>query len=346
MPSRKILGGLGLAALVGFSGLAISAQAQSTQVLNVYTSRHYDTDQAFYDNFTKQTGIRINRIEAGDDALIQRIQQEGASSPADILITVDAGRLYRAQQLGLLAPVKSQALEAAIPANLRDPEGHWFGFSQRIRLIFFNKDKVKAGEIARYEDLADPKWKGRVLSRSSSNIYSQSLAGAMLAAHGAAKTEEWAKGVAANLARAPQGGDTDQLRALAAGVGDVAISNHYYFSRLMKSDKPEDKAVVEKLGFVLPNQNDRGLHANISGAGLVKTAPNRANAIRFLEYMATAEAQGFFAAGNNEFPASRNVAPGDNLKIYGSFKVDGLNAAVFARNNAEALRIMDRAGWK
>lgn len=342
-PLRFVVGAV-VFALAGL-GLIREAHAQS-QVLNLYSSRHYDTDQAFYENFTRQTGIRVNLIEGRDDEIIERIRQEGAGSPADILVTVDAGRLFRAQSMGLLQPVKSTAIEAAIPASLRDPEGHWFGFSQRARIIVYNKDKVRAGEIKSYEDLADPKWRGRLLIRSSNHVYNQSLVGSLIAAHGSERTEVWARGIVANLARAPQGGDTDQIRAVAAGVGDVAVTNHYYLARLMSSTKPEDRAVVEKIGFVFPNQDNRGTHVNISGAGLVKTAPNRANAIRFLEYLATAQAQRYFAEGNFEFPAVPSVTLSPILSSFGSFKTDSLNAAIYARNNADALRLMDRAGWR
>src|SRR5688572_17672542 len=233
---------LALAAL-----LAGPAPAQD-KVLNLYSSRHYQTDEALYSNFTKQTGIKINRIEGGEDPLIERIKNEGARSPADVLITVDAGRLWRAEQAGLFQPVKSAVLESRIPTNLREPSGLWYGFSTRARVIAYNKSKVKAGEIGNYEDLADAKWKGRVCMRSSTNIYNLSLLGAMIDHLGEAKAEAWAKGVRANLAQDPKGGDTDQLKAVAAGQCDVTVSNQYYYARLARSDKPEEKQVAARPG--------------------------------------------------------------------------------------------------
>ncbi|WP_341705348.1 Fe(3+) ABC transporter substrate-binding protein [Ferrovibrio sp.] len=320
--------------------------AAAEEVVNLYSSRHYDTDEALYETFTKQTGIRINRLEATEDQLLQRMKAEGDKSPADVLITVDAGRLYRAQSMDLLQPVRSSVLEKAIPAHLREPDGHWFGFSKRARILVVNKDKVKTGEISRYEDLADPKWKGRVLIRSSTNVYNQSLIGSMIAADGEAKTEAWARAVVANFARAPKGGDTDQIKAVAAGEGDVALSNTYYFARLLGSKKPEDNAVVANLAVIFPNQKDRGTHVNVSGAGVAKYAPNKANAIKFLEYLATKEAQEYFARGNYEFPAVAGVPLHPVIASWSDFKEDTLNAAVFGKNNEAALKLMDRAGWK
>lgn len=342
--SRRLLLLGALAASVVF-GLPQGAMAQD-KVVNLYSSRHYDTDEALYETFTKKTGIKINRIEAGEDQLLQRMRAEGDKSPADVLITVDAGRLWRAQQNGLLQPTRSAVLEKAIPAHLREAEGHWFGFSKRARIFVVNKDKVKSGELTRYEDLADPKWKGRLLIRSSTNVYNQSLTGAMIATLGAPATEVWARHVVANLARAPKGGDTDQIKAVAAGEGDVALSNTYYFARLLNSSKAEDRAVVANLAVIFPNQGDRGTHVNVSGAGVAKYAPNKANAIKFLEYLASAEAQNYFAKGNYEFPVIANVPLHPVIASWAEFKEDQINAAVFGRNNEDALKLMDRAGWK
>lgn len=327
---------------------AASPAAAAEQVVNLYTSRHYQTDEALYEGFTKATGIEVNRIEGKADGLIERLKNEGANSPADVFMTVDAGRLWQAEAAGLLQPVRSTALERRIPAHLRHPEGKWFGFSTRARAIFVNKDVVKPGEINRYEDLADPKWKGKVCVRSSTNIYNLSLMGALIDRLGEAKAEEWAKGVVANFARAPQGGDTDQLRAAAAGECAIALSNHYYYVRLLKSSKPEDKAVAEKLAVVWPNQQDRGAHVNISGAGVAAHAPHKDAAVKFLEYLASDEAQGYFANGNNEFPAvpmeTENLAL---RQIAGQgFKIDPLNVSVYGKNQALAQMIYDRAGWR
>ena len=283
-------------ALASLFASSVSAQDQ----LNLYSSRHYQTDEALYSNFTKTTGIKINRIEGGEDPLIERIRNEGARSPADVLITVDAGRLWRAEQMGLFQPVKSPTLESRIPANLREPSGLWYGFSTRARVIAYNKAKVQPGEIRNYEDLADSKWKGRVCMRSSTNIYNLSLLGALIDHLGEAKAEAWAKGVRDNLAQEPKGGDTDQLKAVAAGQCDVTVSNQYYYARLLRSDKPDERQVGEKIGIVFPNQGSWGTHVNISGAGVLKNAPNRQAAIKFLEYLASDEAQRYFADGNNE----------------------------------------------
>jgi iron(III) transport system substrate-binding protein len=316
------------------------------QVVNLYSARHYDTDNALYESFTKKTGIKVNLVEADADQLIERIQSEGANSPADVLITVDAGRLWRAKEAGILQPVSSQVLQAAIPASLRDPDNMWFGLSKRARVIIYNKDKVNPSQLSTYEALADPKWKGKILVRSSSHIYNQSLVGAMLAVHGAQKTEEWARGMVANFARPPEGNDTAQIKAVTAGVGDIAIANTYYVARLMKSNNAEDKAVAQQVGVFFPNQRDRGTHVNISGGGVVKSAPNKEGAIKFLEHLASREVQELFAKGNNEYPVLAAAPVDQVVASLGKFKADETNAAVFGRNNAEALKIMDRAGWK
>ncbi|HJT60582.1 MAG TPA: Fe(3+) ABC transporter substrate-binding protein [Burkholderiales bacterium] len=317
------------------------------QVLNLYSSRHYKTDEALYAGFTKATGIKINRIEGGEDALLERIRNEGARSPADVLITVDAGRLWRAEQMGLFQPVKSAVLESRIPANLREQSGLWYGFSTRARVIAYNKAAVKPGEIRNYEDLADEKWKGRVCMRSSTNIYNLSLLGALIDHLGEAKAEAWAKGVRANLAQEPKGGDTDQLKNVAAGRCDVTISNQYYYARLLRSEKPDEREVGEKIGIVFPNQNSFGTHVNISGAGVLKNAPHREAAIKFLEYLASDEAQRYFADGNNEWPAVAQVKV-DNpvLNKLGQFKRDQINVAVLGKNQPSSQKVYDRVAWK
>ncbi len=337
-----------------FKGLALALASllagpvlAQDQVVNLYSSRHYQTDEALYANFTKATGIKINRIEGGEDPLIERIRSEGARSPADVLITVDAGRLWRAEQLGLFQPVKSAMLESRIPANLREPSGLWYGFSTRARVIAYNKAKVKAGEIRNYEDLADAKWIGRVCMRSSTNIYNLSLLGALIDHLGEARAEAWAKGVRTNLAVDPKGGDTDQLKNVAAGQCDVTISNQYYYARLLRSSKPDEREVGEKIGIVFPNQASWGTHVNISGAGVLKNAPNRAAAVRFLEYLASDQAQRYFADGNNEWPAVAGVKV-DNpvLKMLGEFKRDQINVAVLGRNQPSSQKVYDRVVWK
>jgi iron(III) transport system substrate-binding protein len=333
---------------VGLLGLAVfGLAAGQDKVVNVYSGRHYQTDEALYAGFTKATGIKVNRIEASEDAIIERIRNEGERSPADVMITVDAGRLWRADQLGLFQPVKSATLEKRIPESLRHPDGHWFGFSTRARVIAYNKARVKTGEISTYEELADPKWKGRVCMRSSTNVYNLSLMGALIDHLGEARAEAWAKGVRENLAQEPKGGDTDQLKAVAAGLCDVTVSNQYYYARLARSTKPDEKQVAEQLGVVFPNQSSWGTHVNISGAGVLKQAPHREAAVKFLEYLASDEAQRYFADGNNEWPAVRGVKV-DNpvLNALGDFKADRLNVAVLGKNQPSSQKIYDRVAWK
>ncbi|MEO8144617.1 MAG: Fe(3+) ABC transporter substrate-binding protein [Betaproteobacteria bacterium] len=333
--------------LVSVLLFSVAGYAQDNKVLNLYSSRHYQTDEALYSNFTKATGIKVNRIEAGEDALIERIRNEGERSPADVLVTVDAGRLWRAEQLGFFQPVKSAVLDARIPASYREPTGLWYGFSLRARVIAYNKAKVKAAEVATYESLADPKWKGRICMRSSTNIYNLSLMGAMMDHLGEARAEQWARGVKANLAHAPRGGDSDQLKSVAAGECDVTISNQYYYARLLRSGKPDEREVAEKVGVVFPNQASWGAHVNVSGAGVMKHAPNREAAVKFLDYLASDEAQRYFAEGNNEWPVVASVKI-DNpvLQMLGQFKHDQLNVAVLGRNQPAAQKIYDRAAWK
>ncbi|MCW5575975.1 MAG: Fe(3+) ABC transporter substrate-binding protein [Burkholderiales bacterium] len=319
----------------------------AAQELNLYSSRHYQTDEALYGGFTKATGIKLNRIEAGENPLIERIRNEGASSPADVLITVDAGRLWRVEQLGLFQPIESKVLAELLPAHMRAANNQWFGFSARARVIIYNKSAINPAEVQNYEDLASPKLKGKVCTRSGSHIYNLSLMSALIEHLGEAKAEQWAKGVVDNLARAPKGGDTDQIRAVAAGECAVAISNSYYYARLMKSDKPEDKKVVAATGLIWPNQKSFGTHMNVSGAGVIKTAPNKAAAIRFLEYLSSDNAQTYFANGNNEWPVVKS-APVDNaaLASLGNFKADTLNISALGKNQPAAQKIFDRVGYK
>jgi len=326
--------------------IPVSGLAQE-KVLNLYSSRHYETDEALYTNFTRQTGIKINRIEGGEDALIERIRNEGDKSPADVLITVDAGRLWRAEQMGLFQPVRSKVLDSRIPANYRHPDGLWYGFSARARIIAYNKAQVKPGDIANYEDLANPKWKGKICTRSAGHVYNLSLMSSLVNYNGEAKTEEWARAVAGNLARTPKGGDTDQLKAVAAGECDLAISNTYYYFRLLRSQKPDERAVAEKIGVLLPNQGGRGTHVNISGAGVLKNAPHREAAVLFLEYLASDEAQNYFANGNNEWPVVASVKSNNAaLGMLGKFKTDALNVGELGKNQPTAQKIADRSGFK
>lgn len=328
------------------SALSLPALAQEN-LLNLYSSRHYQTDEALYANFTKTTGIKLNRIEAGEDPLIERLKNEGASSPADVLVTVDAGRLWRAEQMGLFQSVDSKVLAARLPDHMRTPNNQWFGFSARARVIVYNKAALKAADVQNYEDLADPKLKGKVCTRSGSHVYNLSLMSALIEHWGEAKAEQWAKGVVTNFARAPKGGDTDQIKAVAAGECGVAISNSYYYVRLLASDKAEDRKVIDAIGLVWPNQKSFGTHMNVSGAGVVKYAKNREAAVKYLEYLASDAAQGYFAEGNNEWPVVKN-APLNNraLASLGTFKADTLNVSALGKNQPLAQKIFDRVGYK
>jgi iron(III) transport system substrate-binding protein len=327
--------------------MLVTGQAMAAGELNLYSSRHYDTDERLYTRFEEMTGIKINRIEDKADALIARMQAEGQRSPADVLLTVDAGRLWRADQAGLLQPVSSEVLDARIPAWLRHPDGHWYGFSQRIRIIFYDKDKVGPMDIPTYASLADPKLKGKVCTRSSGNIYMLSLMASIIEHEGAEKAKAWAEGVWNNRARDPAGGDTDQLRGIASGECAVALSNTYYFARALRKDvRGLDEDAMSRIGWVFPNQESTGAHANISGAGVAKHAPNRENAIKFLEYLASDEAQEYFSAGNDEYPAVMGVGLSPSVAKLGIFRSDTLNLSALGENQAEAQRIYDQVGYK
>ncbi len=327
------------------AGLLLSLPV-AAQELNIYSARHYDSDEALYDAFTERTGVEINLLEGGSDQLIERIRREGEASPADVLVTVDAGRLWRAEDAGLFSAVSSDVLEQRIPAHLRHPDGLWFGFSMRRRAIFYNTERWSPGDITTYEELADPKFRDEICIRSSSNVYNQSLVASMIAAHGAEQAQEWAEGLVANLARSPQGGDRDQIRGAAAGECSIAVGNHYYYVRLLTSDDPDDVEAANAVEIVFPNQDGRGTHANVGGAGVVRGAPNRDNAVRFLEFLASDEAQALFASGNFEFPAVEGAELHPAIREWRDVKIDDLNIAVLGHNNAEAVRIMDRAGWR
>jgi iron(III) transport system substrate-binding protein len=343
---------LGLVACAGLAGLAActdtpSGAGEAPAIIgevNIYSARHYDTDLALYDEFTRETGIKVNRIEADSDALIERIRSEGEFSPADLFITVDAGRLWRAEQAGILAPVSSAVLEQRIPAHLRHPQGLWFGLSTRARVIIYNKAAGKPEGLAHYADLADPRFKGQICMRSSSNIYNISLLSSIIAHKGAAEAEQWARGVVANFARPPQGNDTAMIEAVAAGECRISIANTYYLARYAKGDA-RDKAIFAAVGVIFPDQDTTGTHVNVSGAGVVRTAPNRANAVKFLEYLTSEQAQRYLADGNNEYPAVRGMAANSAVERLGSFRADTLNAAELGKHQAEAVRIFDRAGW-
>jgi iron(III) transport system substrate-binding protein len=327
--------------------LSSGCQPQPTaRVLNVYSARHYDTDTPLFEKFTRETGIKINLVEGKDDELIERLKTEGTNSPADIFITVDAGRLWRAESSNLFQPVQSQVLKERIPENLQHPQGLWFGLTKRARIIAYNKAKVTPSQLSTYEALAQPQWKGKVCVRSSNNVYNQSLLGSMIESEGALKTEAWAKGLVQNFARSPEGGDIDQIKAVAVGQCTVALVNHYYYLRLQQSDNAEDKAIAAKVELFFPNQGDRGTHVNISGAGVTAQAPHKAEAVQFLEFLSSPAAQQVFAAGNDEYPAVTNTPLPKPLEKYKTFKSDTVNVSAYGRNSETAVKIADRVGWK
>lgn len=332
--------------LTAMAAAAVTLQTAMAEEVNIYSSRHYSTDQVLYEEFTKASGIDVNLIEAKGDALIERMQAEGESSPADVLITSDGSRLARAVEAGLFQPIASDALNSAVPENLRHPDGLWFGLSTRVRAVVYAKNRVDPDEITAYEDLADPAWAGRICIRSSSNVYNQSLVASIIAAKGVDAAEDWAKSLVDNMARPPQGGDTDQIKAVASGECDVAVANHYYLARLIESEKPADNEVASAVDIVFPNQNDRGAHTNVSGAGVATHAPHKDAAVKFLEYLTTPDAQAYFANGNNEYPIVRDVKLSPVLESWGDYKIDAINATAYGVHNAEALKIMDRAGWQ
>lgn len=324
-------------------GAALPAAAEGE--LNLYSSRHYDTDERLYSNFEETTGITINRIEAGADELIERMKAEGENSPADVLLTVDAGRMWRADQEGLLSPVESEVLSRRIPAHLRHPDGHWFGFSQRARIIFYDRDDVAEPPLA-YEALADPQYEGMVCTRSSSNIYMLSLMASIIEHAGEDAARDWAEGVWNNRARDPQGGDTDQLRAIVSGECDIVLSNTYYFVRGLKSDVDGLSSGIDGIGWVFPNQSDRGTHVNVSAGAVAAHAPNRENAVRFLEYLASESAQEYFSEGNNEYPAVPGIGLDEGVARLGLFRQDNLNLSVLGENQTRAQEIYDSVGYE
>lgn len=325
--------------------LSMASAAAADKVLNLYTARHYQTDERLYADFEKQTGIRIVRLEGKDDELVERLRQEGPRSQADVLITVDIARLARASELGLFQPILSRELEKRIPRHLRGSD--WVAFSTRARAIVYNKEKIDPATVSTYESLAGPALRGKVCSRAGSHPYNLSLGAALITHLGEAKTEAWARGLVANFARPPQGGDTDQIKAVAAGECGVTVSNSYYIARLLRSEKPEDQAVMAKVGVVWPNQATFGTHVNVSGAGILKHARNKANAVRFLEYLSSDSAQRYFADGNNEWPAVPAVKVSNpGLTQLGDFKADTVDLRKVAKNTAKAQMLFDRAGYR
>lgn len=324
----------------------IALPAYADGELNLYSSRHYDTDERLYSDFTEATGITINRIEGNADELIARMQAEGQNSPADVLLTVDTSRLQRAKDAGVLQSVDSDVLETRIPGYLQDADNEWFGFSQRARIIFYDKERV-ANPPQTYLDLADPAYKGQVCHRSSTAVYSQTLLAAMIENFGEEEAKAWAQGMVDNFARDPQGGDTDQLRGLFSGECDIAISNTYYFARALRTDvKGLEKDALTNIGWVFPSQNAEGAHMNLSGGGVAVHAPNRDNAVAFLEYLASDQAQAYFSAGNDEYPAVPGVGLSPSVAALGMFKPDDVDLSAVAENVPAAQKIFNEVGWK
>ncbi|MCL3881885.1 Fe(3+) ABC transporter substrate-binding protein [Marivita sp. GX14005] len=325
---------------------ALGTVAFADGEVNLYSSRHYDTDERLYSDFTEATGITVNRIEGKGDELIARMEAEGANSPADILLTVDTSRLERAKEAGVLQPVESDVLAARIPESLKDKDNEWFGFSQRARIIFYDKTDVENPPLD-YLSLADPQYKGMVCHRSSTNVYAQTLLSSIIENHGEEKAREWAQGMVDNFAREPQGGDTDQLRGLVSGECDISIANTYYFARSIRKDVdglPADAR--ENIGWVFPAQNAEGAHMNLSGGGVAANAPNKENAVKFLEYLASDQAQKYFSGGNDEYPAVPGVGLSDSVAQLGLFRPDDVDLSDVAKNVPTAQKIFNEVGWK
>ncbi len=316
--------------------------------VNVYSHRHYDTDKKLFEMFEEKSGIKVNVVKAKAAQLIKRIESEGKNSPADVLITVDVGRLVQAQQKGLLQPIGSDFLDKTIPVNLREKDGYWFGLTKRARVIVYNKDKVKPEELSTYADLTSKKWHNKILIRKSNNIYNQSLLASFIASDGYDIAKKWAKDMVNNMARVPAGSDRDQMKAVAAGVGDVCVVNTYYVGKLLNSKKENEVEVGKLMGVFFPNQGvgERGVHVNISGAGVVKNSKNRDNAVKFIEFLVSIDAQKLFADANYEYPVNPDVEPSKLLKSWGSFKEDDTPLEEFGINNANAVKIFNEVGWK
>ncbi len=334
------------AALIATSALAVPPVAQAAGEVNIYTTRQEVLIRPLLDAFEAENGIRVNVVFARE-GLIERLESEGANSPADVMLTADVSYLLQAQAKGLLQPVQSPVLDAAIPGQYRDPDGTWFALSLRARPIMYSKERVKPEELSTYEDLADPKWRGRICVRSSSHVYNQGLVAAMIAADGAAAVEQWAKGFAANLARPPAGGDRDQIKAVAAGECDIAIANTYYLAGMLKDESdPSQAEAARKVAVFWPNQDGRGAHVNVSGGGVTASARNRDNAVKLLEFLVSDPAQRLYADAVNEYPVKPGVAPGEAVAGFGDFKADPVSLAEIGNHQKDAVDIMDRAGWR
>ncbi len=325
---------------------SLSINAFAAEV-NVYSARKENLIKPLLDKFSAETGIKTNLITAKADKLLTRMQNEGRNTPADILISTDAGRLYRAKQAELLQPIESSIVKDSVPAHLRDVDGLWVGLSQRARVVFYAKDRVKPEQLSSYEDLANPEWAKRICIRGSGNIYNQSMVASMIASQGEAATLEWAKGLVSNLARKPKGGDRDQIKAAAAGQCDIAVANTYYYAKMLTNKKDASQVeAAQKMAIFWPNQNDRGAHVNVSGAGISKYSKNKDNAVRLIEFLLSDESQQWYASVNYEYPVVENVSTNELVAGWGEFKSDLLNLSQLGELNAAAVKIMDKAGWQ
>ena len=338
--------------LLVFSSFALPAMGAGSEAsegpgeVNVYSHRHYDVDRELYSRFTAKTGIAVNIVEAGADELIQRLASEGKRSPADLLITVDAGRLHRAKEMGLLQPVTSDLLEELVPEHLRDPENYWFALTVRARVIVYHRERVEPSDLSTYQSLTDPRWSGKIAIRSSTNIYNQSLLASIIAHEGLEEAKTWAEGMVANFARDPHGNDRDQMKAIAAGMADLAVVNTYYVGRMLTSEDPAEVEVANQVAIHFPNQEDRGTHINVSGVGVTSSSSNRENALRLIEFLLTGESQAHFAAANYEYPVRDDIPLADEVAGWGEFSEDRLNLSQLGANNEEASKIFDQVGWR
>ncbi|WP_240376248.1 Fe(3+) ABC transporter substrate-binding protein [Bacillus piscicola] len=323
-----------------------AAENSGDEVVNLYTSRHYDTDEDLYEKFTEETGIEVNVISGKADELIERLEREGENTEGDVFITADAGRLHRAKEAGILQAVESDVLSENVPENYRDEDNQWFGLTKRARIIAYDPERVNEEELSTYEALADDEWEGRVLIRSSDNIYNQSLVASLIAINGTEETKVWAEGIVNNMARDPQGGDRDQAKGVAAGEGDVAVMNSYYYGHMLNSAEDEEVKVAEGLEIFFPNQETTGTHVNVSGAGVINNSPNKEAAVQFIEFLSSPEAQGEFSEANYEFPVNPEVEPSELLQSWGDFKEQDINLTQLGENNKEALMLMNEVGWK
>ncbi|MFG6493737.1 Fe(3+) ABC transporter substrate-binding protein [Fictibacillus sp. UD] len=325
---------------------ASNKEEKNSGEVNLYTSRHYDVDDKIFADFTKETGIKVNVIKGEEDELIERLSREGKATKGDLFFTSDAGRLHWAKDKDLLQSVESDTLSKNVPENLTDKDNHWYGLTKRARVIVYSKDKVDPSELSTYEALTEDKWKGKVLIRSSENIYNQSLVSSFISLNGKEEAKKWAEGIVNNMARDPQGGDRDQAKGIVAGEGDVAIMNSYYFGQMLNSEDPEEVKVAEQLSVFFPNQETTGTHINISGIGVTKHAKNKENAIKLMEYLSSPDVQKVFAEANYEYPVNKEVEPSELLKSWGEFKEQDLNLSELGENNADAVKILNEVSWK